>query len=241
MYLDNYEYVRSRPMSAQQQVPSSVPPPLTHLAVTASPSTVAATLHLWDVAQDPVQGALAARVLTLLARVIQEVGPAALGDAAGAPSDYDVLLRLLEYPEVAAVLRAGDPQAPSRLRWLRAREDLLQAEGGTIPVGEAAALLHLTRQAVDKRRRAGTLIGLDHGRRGYLYPVWQFTQEGILPGLQDILTTLAEDGLEGWDQLAYMLSGDPRLGGLRPLDALRQGRVDDARAAARLYGEQGGA
>ena len=54
-----------------------------------------------------------------------------------------------------------------RLRGLRAKRELIEAEGGVWTVDQVARHLHLTRQAVDKRRRAGRLIGLDVGRRGF--------------------------------------------------------------------------
>jgi hypothetical protein len=163
----------------------------------------------------------------------------ALGDAAGAPSDYAVLLRALEQPEALAVLRQQDLLAPARLRGLREREKLLQAEGGTVGVDEAAALLGISRQAVDKRRRAGKLIGLTLGRRGYVYPVWQFSQGGTLPGLEEVLTELR--GHDPWMQTIFLLSENTRLSGLVPLHELRHGHVDEVRRAARMLGEHGAA
>src|SRR5690606_41693050 len=58
----------------------------------------------------------------------------------------------------------------ARLRGLRMRARLLAAEGGTLSSTEVADLLGITRQAVNKRRKAGRLIGLATGRRGYAYP-----------------------------------------------------------------------
>jgi hypothetical protein len=46
---------------------------------------------------------------------------------------------------------------------------------------------------------------------------------------------------DSWMQLAFLLGGSARLGGLSPLAALRQGRVDDAVEAARAFGEHGAA
>ena len=138
-----------------------------------------------------------------------------------------------------AVLRQQDPLAPARLRGLREREKLLQVEGGTVGVDEAAALLGISRQAVDKRRRAGKLIGLTLGRRGYMYPVWQFSQGGTLPGLEEVLTELR--GHDPWMQAIFMLSENTRLSGQAPLHELRHGHVDDVRRAARMLGEHGAA
>lgn len=201
-------------------------------------STIDAAVRALRATTKPAQAALAARLFNAYARVIDDVDDQTLGDAAGAASDYEALLRLLEHPEVAGALRAQNPLLPARLRWLRDRERLLEAEGGAVSVAEAAALLHMTRQGVDKRRKEGRLLGLSAGRREYLYPLWQFAESGTLPGLEDVLKALAS--LDPWGQAAFILSGDARLGGARPLDLLRRGEVEPVVAAAESYGEQGG-
>lgn len=206
---------------------------------TAQPTMLDAVLRLLEVAKEPAQAALLARVLHVLVELVTDMDERVLGDAAGAQSGYEVLLRLLEYPEVAEALREQDPLLPARLRWLRGREHLLLMEGGAVTALQAAELLGITRQAVDKRRRVGTLIGLSLGRKGYVYPVWQFDQGGTLPGLEAVLAELKE--FSPWMQDAFMLSGDARLDGKRPLDLLRQGTVQRVVAVASAYGEQGGA
>jgi hypothetical protein len=118
------------------------------------------------------------------------------------------------------------------------RQQLLEAEGGPLRVEEVATLLRLSRQAVDKRRRAGRLLGLRAEHRGYAYPSWQFTVHGLLTGLEEVLRDLG--GQDPWMQLAFMVSGNRSLDGETPLHALRRGHVAAVRRAARLYGEQGG-
>lgn len=104
---------------------------------------------------------------------------------------------------------------------------------------EVAQRLHMSRQAVDERRRKGRLIGLDIGRRGYAYPAWQFDDIGTLPGFEQVLHALAD--LESWSQVAFMLTPNSRLKGETPLNILRLGKRDDVLNAAQSYGEQGGA
>jgi hypothetical protein len=113
----------------------------------------------------------------------------------------------------------------------------LAAEGGTISAPAVAELLGITRQAVDKRRRAGTLLGLPTGRRGYAYPVWQFADGGTLPGLTEVLAALAWAG--PWTQVMFLLNHNVWLDERRPLDALRQGRRDAVVEAAHRYAEHG--
>ncbi len=180
-----------------------------------------------------------ARAFYALKQLLAEVDEEALADAAGAPTDLQALVRALEHPAVAGLLAARDPLAPARLRGLLARQQLLEAEGGTISAAEAAALLHLTRQAVDKRRKARTLLALPIGRHGYAYPLWQFGEEGTLPGLEQVLQALGDAG--PWMRVAFFLNGNARLDGQRPLDLLRQGRNADVVRAAEAFGEHGAA
>jgi hypothetical protein len=103
-----------------------------------------------------------------------------------------------------------------------------------------AKLLGISRQAVDKRRRAGKLIGVSLGKRGYAYPIWQFGGgHGTLHGLEDVLEAMSEFG--PWTQYAFMIGGNYRLNGETPLACLRRGEVEPVVRAASAYGEHGAA
>ncbi len=147
-------------------------------------------------------------------------------------SDVEGLFDVLQRPEVLADLRRRDPLAPARLRGLRAKKQLLEAEGGVVSGRELAQAIGITRQAVDKRRLGGKLIGIDLGKRGYAYPVWQVG----LDGLDVVLAEL--DEYEPWTQALFMLSANNWLEGETPLAMLRHGERDEVLTAARLYGEQ---
>lgn len=147
-------------------------------------------------------------------------------------ADLEELLEVLGRPEVLADLRRRDPLAAARLRGLRAKKHLLEAEGGAVSGRELAQALGITRQAVDKRRLAGKLIGIDLGKRGYAYPVWQIG----LNGMDAILAEL--DEVDPWTQVLFMLSANNWLNGETPLAMLRRGELDEVLNAARLYGEQ---
>ena len=147
-------------------------------------------------------------------------------------TDLEELVEVLGRSEVLADLRRRDPLAAARLRGLGAKKQLLEAEGGVVSGRELAQAIGITRQAVDKRRLAGKLIGIDLGKRGYAYPVWQIG----LHGIDDVLAELAE--CDPWTQALFMLSANPWLNGETPLATLRRGELDDVLAAARLYGEQ---
>lgn len=186
----------------------------------------------------PVQTIFLTRGLNALAWLVHALDTPALSEAAAQRTDYSVLVRALEAPEVVAALVADDPLAEARLEGLEAKAFLLQAEGGVVPVDEAASRLGLTRQAVDRRRRSGKLLALTMGRRGYLYPLWQFDEQGTIPGLEEILAAL--DSFGPWAQVSWFISPNTRLDHRSPLSLLRERQVAPVARAARLYGEHGG-
>lgn len=143
---------------------------------------------------------------------------------------------MLAVPETVDILRPDDPLIEAKLRGIAARDDILQVEGGTVDVEFAARILGISRQAVDRRRRRHTILGLPLGRRGYRYPVWQFTPSGVVKGLDIVLRYLAADG--PWFSAGWLLSPNSRLGA-RPLDVLKGGNIDAAVQAALAYGEEG--
>ncbi|HKV12232.1 MAG TPA: hypothetical protein VJ725_29070, partial [Thermoanaerobaculia bacterium] len=172
-----------------------------------------------------------------VARLSQQMGEAALREAVSAPSDYGVLLAALESEPGLAALVPDDPLAQARLRGIAARQRLLEAEGGTLGAQDVAALLHVSRQAVYKRYRAGKLLALDCGRHGVAFPAWQLGPEGVLPGLEEALAALGD--LDPWMKLAFFLEENAATGGKPPLTALRRGKLEDVVRAAEIHGEHG--
>jgi hypothetical protein len=185
---------------------------------------------------DPLMRAVLVRAVSAVTALTREQSDTALGDAVAAPSDIQVLWRMLSAPEALDILRHDDPLIDARLRGIAARDDILRAEGGTVDVTTAATMVGISRQAMDRRRQRHAVLALPVGRRGYRYPVWQFTQSGMLPGLDAVLHALAQDG--EWFAAGWVLAENNRLGA-RPLDLLREGNTDAVVQAAWAYGEQG--
>lgn len=177
------------------------------------------------------------RGLRALTRLAEAMPPDALTDAATADSDYAVLVAALEKPTALAELQRHDPLAEARLRGLHERQRLLAAEGGGLSGEDVAQLLGISRQAVDKRRRLGRLLGIRVGPHRFVYPAWQFHTEGVLQGWEEVLADLQHH--DPWMQLAFMLSGNSGLAGENPVAMLRRGQVAVVRRAARRYGEHG--
>ncbi len=216
-------------------MPSTTRPALRQVAPRASTSLLEVVEGLLRVAGNPGQEAFLARAVRALTLAAGQMDTRSLADATGARSDFQTLLLALR--GILEQESERDPLAAARVRGVQQRRELLE-ESGSLSVQEVARHLGLTRQAVDKRRRAGKLLAVQLGRRGYAYPAWQLEPRGTLEGLERLLEALR--GHDEWMQLSFVLSGDPRLEGETPLAVLRAGRVEETLQAARAWGEQGG-
>jgi hypothetical protein len=60
----------------------------------------------------------------------------------------------------------------------------------------------------------------------------------VLTGLEEALGVLNQDArLDGWGKVLFFLQAKGSLGGRRPLDLLREGKVEEVRLAAQAYAE----
>ena len=175
---------------------------------------------------------------------LTRLGKSDLLHAISEPTDSGVLLSALH--KIAVNQSTGKTprgQVPTllqaKLRGMGAMRKLLEAFGGAISVEDAASHLGLTRQGVDKRRRSGQLLAVELGKRGHLYPSWQFTKSGTQKGLAKVLSVLA--GQDSWMQLAFFVNPNDRLGGKSPIEALQENRLEEVLAAADAYGKHGAA
>lgn len=188
------------------------------------------------VAADERKAPFVARALQALAAVTEAASRPALAQAVGASSDVRALLQAVDQSDVLASVAASDPLADAHLRGLIGRLWLFEAEGGTRPAAEFGRLLGISRQAVDKRRRAGKILALDRGRRGYAYPVWQVSEAAVLPGFASVLAALT--GFDPMTQAAFLLNPNTWLDDETPLDEIRRGHLPEVLAAAAVFGEQ---
>lgn len=114
----------------------------------------------------------------------------------------------------------------------RLREQLF-AE--SIGVDEAADLTHLSRQALEKRRREGKLLALKM-KNQWRYPKWQFdpgSPGGVLPGLGEVLTELE---LSPIGAAAWLTEPSEVLGNRAAIELLRDGRTEEVIALAEEVG-----
>src|SRR5260370_23874096 len=162
------------------------------------------------------------RALNALTGLAQELPKERIDEASAARTDYMVLVEALTAPSLATQLAAEGPLTAARLRGVERQQALVEKAGGGLKGEKAAELLGISRQAVDKRRRQGQLIGLTQGRRGYAYPVWQFGGGEALANFGEVLHRLKDH--HPWLRLAFFLHANDRPNRTMPPDLLRARR-----------------
>lgn len=155
-------------------------------------------------------------------------------------------IRLAHLMQIAFGVAVGsgasreDKLALAHVRGLGARQQLVEAEGGSWSSEEVARLLQISKTAVLKRLASGRLLAWEEERLGAKrFPRWQFDAHGhVLKGLEDVLAILNQDAhLDAWGKLLFFLQEKPSLGGRRPLDLLREGKLKEVGLAAGAYAE----
>ncbi|PSM48185.1 hypothetical protein C7Y66_15725 [Chroococcidiopsis sp. CCALA 051] len=194
--------------------------------------------QLRSLSSQPKKAALVDLVLDTVLQAIEQYPVERLPE--NPTSGTQMLVKLMQETEASrALLGTVDPLEMARLRGIAARERLLNAEGGSLSISQVEQLLGISRQAIHKRCSKSKLIALTTSKRGYLFPRWQFAENGILSGLESVLAALDES--DPWMQAAFILNPNIWLDGASPLEMLRQGKIEDVLVAARASGEQGAA
>lgn len=114
-------------------------------------------------------------------------------------------------------------------RWLR--EESLRS-------GAVEKALGVGRERLRQMRERGQILGLAQGeRRPTLYPYWQFGGDGeIVDGMEEIIAALRDAGMDPETLHFFMTEPDERLGGARPVELLRDGRVEEVARLLRSTG-----
>lgn len=128
------------------------------------------------------------------------------------------------------------------LALLRGREQLealLTQTGGTFTQDQVITMLYgISRQAVDKRVREGSLLAVPGPNGARRYPVCQFLADGsLIKGLKEVQAALPVRG--PWSAFLFLMQPHDGLEGRKPLDLLREGDVARVVAAAEGLGVQG--
>lgn len=167
------------------------------------------------------------RALHALDYIAASASVDALARALEAPTDFGAVAVALGGGAIPDAARELDPLADALARGAGERERLAALAGGLLSAVEAGrALGGISRQAVDKRRRADQLLAVRVGG-DWRYPAVQIDADGQVPPLLPIvLEEGVRIGLSGWAMLDFLLAPDDALGGRSPLDVLRHGGTD---------------
>lgn len=126
----------------------------------------------------------------------------------------------------------------AKLRGLKTRELMLSYQSLPWKSNLVAEYLKITPQMVSRKRRSGKLLGLSFGKKEYLYPSWQFAENNILTGLENVLSVLNSGLVPDWDKLRFLTTPDLRLEAKTPVEYLRSGQLDRVLTVAKVYGVQ---
>ncbi|WP_206694593.1 MULTISPECIES: Rv2175c family DNA-binding protein [Alphaproteobacteria] len=176
-----------------------------------------------------------------LARIAERMPRDRLLAAVGASTDTDVLFSSLhEAAAIGAEILPDrpDPLTEALLRGSEMKREMLKAEGGVLSAQQLAEHLGITPQGLGRKRERSQVFWLDVGD-GYVYPAFQIGKNGLLRGIRDVLDAFTVE--DAWMRVNFMLTGDARLEGQRPIDLLRKGQTDEVVRAAAAYGEHGAA
>lgn len=180
------------------------------------------------------------RTMRALALIADRLPRERLLAALSAPTDTDVLFEALrDTAAVGADLgQERDPLTEAFLRGASMKREMLKAEGGVLSARELATHLGITPQGLGRKRLRNQLFWLDVGE-GFVYPAFQVSERGLVAGIREVLEAFRVE--DSWMRVHFMLTQDPRLEGRRPIDLLREGRIEEVVKAAAAYGEQGAA
>jgi hypothetical protein len=184
-----------------------------------------------------IRTAFLRRATSALERISANVPAKDLADALSAPTDAGSLAQLLSRSDmVGAAINDLDPLVPALARNVEHRQNLIERAGGTMSAEDAGRILGISRQAVDKRRRAGTLLAVREGS-DWRYPFCQLDQGEVIAGISDVVRGFAAAG--PWIALDFLLAPDTVLGGRTPLQALRDGDREAVRRLLRVETSDG--
>ena len=185
-----------------------------------------------------IRTAFLERAAAAVGRLAESVDERRLQVALEADTDRAILdvLGLTRNAVEYGFAAATDPLARARARGEQAKRDILVSQGEMLDAPAVARRLGIDAPQVEQRRRDGMLLALPIESEKLGFPAWQFTENGVLPGLEEVFQSMSVRS--PWMRAAFFLSGDLRLNGRTPLETLLHGEIDAVRRAGAAYGEQ---
>jgi len=131
-----------------------------------------------------------------------------------------------------------NPKTEALMRGIAVREHFKTMEGGHVSADDAGAILGISKVAVLDRHRKGNLLGWRAAQDAVRLPVWQFSEEGVIRGLNEVLEAWKGMAhLDDWAKVLFFLSPLDNLRNVSPLNLLRKGQVKKVVELARAYAE----
>lgn len=190
-----------------------------------------------DIARKVLAQAFLERSVKMLERVTSAASSEALKSALSSPTDLGGVASLLsDLAPLGVDVSDMDPFMEAMARGAAVKRELLTSSGGGLTSTQVASALGITRQAVDKRRSRRALLAVPNGSGDFVYPACQFTGDGVIDGLEEVLRAFQVHS--PWTQLSVLLAPAPALGGKTILEALKSGAIEKATALAASFGEQ---
>lgn len=190
-------------------------------------------------ARRALENALMQRVNAYIRIYAVSVANEKLEIALSEPSPVGTIVRVLQdFPFEFPALDESDHRIAAAIaRGVALKARLLERAGGYYSSTQLGKILGITPQAVADGR-SSRYFGVPTSGNKFAYPKLQLTDTGlILPGLRDFLHAFVD--ADEWTQLVVLMDPSPRLGGRSPLDAIRRGDIDGAKAVAAAYGNHG--
>jgi hypothetical protein len=204
------------------------------MARASTPAMKAAAVKHYNAIQD----AFIRRTAHAIERLATQADEATLVEAMAAPTDFGTLARvLIDLGAIGSAVAEIDPDAVDLVREIEHRADVVRRAGGMLSAEDVGKLLNISRQAVDKRRRSGTLLALRQGG-DWLYPRAQFHEHEAIPDLANVIRGLEVSG--PWVTLEFLVTEDDVLGDLSPRAALLRGGALRERVATLVRGQERG-
>ena len=188
--------------------------------------------------QSPIRDAFIKRSAHVIERLAERADEATLVEAMAAPTDFGTLARVLtDVGVIGTAVTELDPDALDLANEIDRRDQLVLRNGGMLSAEEAGQLLHIGRQAVDKRRRNKTLLAIRQAG-DWFYPRAQFQEHEVIRGIPEIIKGFETSG--PWVTLEFVVTADAVLDGLSPREALLKGGELHQRVMTLVRGHEAG-
>ncbi len=187
-----------------------------------------------SVPRHSLQVAYVARILKAASLVLAGTSTQTMATALTASSDLGVLARALSDAASSPAVAELDPTAELIAAGVERKNELIEMAGGLLSAKNAGLAMGISRQAIEKRRKSGGLIGIRAGGE-YRYPAFQFRDGALVLGLDDVLKSLPIKA--EWMRLEWLLTASPELEGVKPLEALEKGRTREVIETAAAHGD----